>query len=60
MSTKLKRQEITEYRVDLVKYIKETKKLNNQQIADIFNITRENVRKLLLTRRSKQVTINKN
>lgn len=57
MSTKLKRQEITEYRVDLVKYTKETKKLNNQQIADIFNITRENVRKLLLTRRSKQVKL---
>lgn len=60
MSTKLKRQEITEYRVDLVKYTKETKKLNNQQIADIFNITRENVRKLLLTRRSKQVKLLKN
>lgn len=49
MTNKLKRQEITEYRVRFVKMLK-SEKLNNQQIGDIFQITRENVRKLLLKR----------
>lgn len=49
MTKKLKRQEITGYRVRFVKILK-SEKLNNQQIGDIFQITRENVRKLLLKR----------
>ena len=49
--TKLKRQDITQHRVNLIKLLKEDE-MNNQQIADIFQITRENVRKLLLAKRS--------
>lgn len=55
MISKLKRQQVTAYRVKLVKQLEEEGDLNNQQIADIFKITRENVRKLLLKRRSNAV-----
>jgi len=52
-------KEIQPYRVSTVKYLSRLG-LNNQEIGTVLGITREAVRKLLLTRRSKQVTINKN
>ena len=53
IKSKLKRHEITAIRVVLVRQLAQTTELNNEEIGDVFQVTRENVRKLLARPTSK-------